>query len=117
MQVLVFVMLQRRAARPCIGSWRAISDDLQSWPRCGEIQPRGIKWEAQMLTLKQVGSALLAVLFVTAITLDDADARRGGGGGGGGHRGGHHGGHRGGHIGGARPSHPIAGGGNRLANI
>jgi BA14K-like protein len=35
-----------------------------------------------MLTLKQIGAAMIASAFVTAIAIDTADARRGGGGGG-----------------------------------
>lgn len=64
-----------------------------------------------MLTLKHVGYALLAALFVTAIAVDAADARGGGGGarGGGMRAGGLGGGSRVAHIGGPRPSHPIAG--------
>ena len=82
-----------------------------------------------MRTLKYVGAAAIAAIFVLATTINAADARRGGGGGGGmrgggggfggggGMRGGGFGGGgmrvggggiRPGSIGGPRPSHPIA---------
>jgi len=76
-----------------------------------------------MVKLRHLGSAFIAGMFLTAIAMDAADARRGGGGGGGRGAGigggrasiGSVGGNRLGNIG-ARPSNPIAGG-NRLANV
>ncbi|MEJ0077634.1 MAG: BA14K family protein [Alphaproteobacteria bacterium] len=80
-----------------------------------------------MLTLKHLGCAAIAAVFVTALAIDAADARRGGGGGmrggggfhgGGGMRGGGGGARFAGAGGGVRPSHPIArpGGGAGWAN-
>ena len=81
-----------------------------------------------MVALRHVGAVGLAVMFVLATAMDDADARRGGGGGGmraggvggggmraggvggGGMRAGGVGGGRSfANVGGPRPSHPIAG--------
>jgi hypothetical protein len=71
-----------------------------------------------MMRLRHIGCTLLASVFVIAIAVDSADARRGGGGGGRGgggfSRGGGGGSFSGARVGGggrAHVSHPIAGGG------
>src|SRR5262249_11029662 len=45
-------------------------------------------WRLLMLTFKHIGAAAIASIFVVALAMDSADARRGGGGGGGARAGG-----------------------------
>jgi hypothetical protein len=88
----------------------AHAQPCRSLPRC-VVRCQARQEEVSMLTLKHIGAAAIAAVIATAMVIDTADARRGGGGAGAGARaGGVGGGARVANAGAlARVSHPITG--------